>query len=129
MDQLANHPHRELTCQLFDLSLSPAFFDADNFKSNNVDRTIRSRVSQDHGDIKKVSDWFKLCRLDRYSASAIDSVDFFLDNTESLPTNHIPKSLAKFKADCATNGLAIKEVAEVAGYKESWIMPFMPGAV
>jgi hypothetical protein len=109
------------------LLLSPTYFDADNFNDKSVDRTIRSFVNSTQFILGAPSvDWFKICQLDNYRASNVNHVDFFFNFTKSMPSNDIPKWLAKFKRKCRSNGLKVKTVYENANYKKNWIAPFIP---
>lgn len=92
----------------------PPSFTADN-------RTIFTIVNRDGGDPNAASDWYDICRLDRFAATSIEFVGLFIDTSGSMTLATVKASYELFQNRLARAGLTY---CSVFNAREDWITPF-----
>lgn len=76
-------------------------------------------VTRDGGSTASITDWFALCRLDRFARGTI--IGLFIDRSGSMNQATIQASYTDFYSQCEEAGLTIREVQNT---QEDWIEPF-----
>jgi len=102
--------------------LRPTGFFNDTLSPDGVDRTIVSNVARDNGFEASRSDWFEICRLDRFTASAIGFIGLFVDTSGSMTLNTVRASYNFFLSRVADSN---NTVANVFNGQERFITPFL----
>jgi hypothetical protein len=84
-------------------------------------RVTFAKVNRDAGDPALASDWLTTCGYDDFSATGIDFIGLFVDESGSMYRSTVQASLDKLDIDLADAGLTY---CSVFNPTEDWITPF-----